>query len=398
LHDHPGAAYYAILSDMYEENLGFVIGIQEAVTGLGYMIGPLMGAGLYSWGGFRLPFMTLGACPFVICLLLPALLRDARNFEHEYDPNPQLPSCEPSPTSSVYSSPRMVTAKLLSPPRAAQAPAPGPAAAPAWRRVLTLPFVYVALGTTLATCGFAFVEPVLSEHLMAALGVSTSVAGVLMGVPSVTYIVSAPIGGWLGEKVGYRPVMFGGFVGFALALFLIGPAPVIPAGVAHALRWPIQVLALALLGMGSAFGTITTLPDMQRSAGPGTTDITASLFNNVFVPSGEVLGPLRGGGLTQLLGLPRAAVCLGWGLAAYAAVLLALHVTGHMSWRHHREGGGSLSRAGSQRSLREGAGVALPEAKGEDTEIGSPVSVNNVYVSFKDDMDTVYAAKPSRLQ
>ena len=30
-----GATYYAILSDMYHSNLGLIIGIQEAVTGLG---------------------------------------------------------------------------------------------------------------------------------------------------------------------------------------------------------------------------------------------------------------------------------------------------------------------------------------------------------------------------
>lgn len=30
-----GATYYAILSDMYHSNLGLIMGIQEAVTGLG---------------------------------------------------------------------------------------------------------------------------------------------------------------------------------------------------------------------------------------------------------------------------------------------------------------------------------------------------------------------------
>ena len=29
-----------------------------------------------------------------------------------------------------------------------------------------------------------------------------------MGIPSVTYIIAAPLGGWLGEKMGYRPILF----------------------------------------------------------------------------------------------------------------------------------------------------------------------------------------------
>lgn len=49
-----------------------------------------------------------------------------------------------------------------------------------------------------------------------------------------------------------------------------------------------QVGALAMLGVGSAFGTITTMPDLKHIAGPGTTDDVACIFNNVLVPAGEV--------------------------------------------------------------------------------------------------------------
>jgi len=37
--------------------------------------------------------------------------------------------------------------------------------------VASFPFFYIALGTTLATSGFSFVEPVLSENLMTTLNV-----------------------------------------------------------------------------------------------------------------------------------------------------------------------------------------------------------------------------------
>lgn len=46
-----------------------------------------------------------------------------------------------------------------------------------------------------------------------------------------------------------------------------------------------------MLGVGSAFGTITTMPDLKHIAGPGTTDDVACIFNNVLVPAGEVRPP-----------------------------------------------------------------------------------------------------------
>jgi MFS family permease len=258
---------------MYHENLGFVIGVQEAVTGLGYMVGPCLGAALYSLGGFKLPFIVLGVCPLAVLVMLPPLLRDAHNFE----PNHQLeygslPMCEDE----------------VNPGGETKAESGSEESPPTLGQVLTLPFVYVALGTTLATCGFAFVEPVLSEHLMKQLGVSTSISGLLMGVPSIAYIVAAPFGGWLGEVCGYRPVIFAGFVIFAVALALIGPVPAAALELSKPVMWAVEVTALVLLGLGSAFGSITTLPDMKYTAGPGTTDLVAGLFNNVFVPAGEV--------------------------------------------------------------------------------------------------------------
>lgn len=168
-----GATYYAILSDMYTDNLGFVIGIQEAVTGLGYMVGPMLGAGLYSLGGFRLPFLILGFFPLAVCLMLPPLLRDAHNF----DPSHNIPYTSPSifgedddtslSTSTLDADGKPTSSlSLQDPPLSARL---GKKSSP----YLSFPFIYVSLGTTLATCGFAFLEPVLSEHLMNTLHVST---------------------------------------------------------------------------------------------------------------------------------------------------------------------------------------------------------------------------------
>jgi len=236
-----GATYYAILSDMYVENLSFIIGIQEAVTGLGYMVGPMLGAALYSLGGFRMPFIVLSAFPLAVLVMLPPLLRTGHNF----DPNNQLSY---KATSLFHHDEKqhykhhgswgeftMLEQKEEGPETSSAA------AVSISSRVLSVPFVVVALGGTLATCGFAFVEPVLSEHLMVQLEVTASTSGMLMGIPSVSYIIAAPVAGWLGERWGYRPVLFTGCCLFALAMALMGPSPLLPVVLTLSERWAIQV-------------------------------------------------------------------------------------------------------------------------------------------------------------
>ena len=47
------------------------MGMFEAATGLGFLIGPLIGAGLYSLGGYILPFYGLSA---IFIVFLPLLI------------------------------------------------------------------------------------------------------------------------------------------------------------------------------------------------------------------------------------------------------------------------------------------------------------------------------------
>ena len=50
------------------------MGLFEAATGLGFLFGPLIGAGLYSIGGYILPFYGLSA---VYIVFLPLIIYTA---------------------------------------------------------------------------------------------------------------------------------------------------------------------------------------------------------------------------------------------------------------------------------------------------------------------------------
>ena len=61
---------FAILSDMWPDNTGKVMGTAELVAGSSYAVGPIVGGFLFEIGGFRLPFLCQGALPMIVMLVL----------------------------------------------------------------------------------------------------------------------------------------------------------------------------------------------------------------------------------------------------------------------------------------------------------------------------------------
>jgi MFS family permease len=66
----------AIITSLFAEQKELYIGILEAGVGIGLLLGPLLGAFLYSIGGFILPFWTVAG----ICLALYPLLLHTVKF------------------------------------------------------------------------------------------------------------------------------------------------------------------------------------------------------------------------------------------------------------------------------------------------------------------------------
>ena len=52
---------FAISAKSFPGRIATIVGIMETFAGLGYTAGPLIGAVLYEWGGFKLPFFALGS-------------------------------------------------------------------------------------------------------------------------------------------------------------------------------------------------------------------------------------------------------------------------------------------------------------------------------------------------
>ena len=51
---------YSISTNFYPENKETMIGYIEAVTGIGFILGPLLGSFLFYFGGYRFIFFSVG--------------------------------------------------------------------------------------------------------------------------------------------------------------------------------------------------------------------------------------------------------------------------------------------------------------------------------------------------
>ena len=67
---------YSISTNFYPENKETMIGYIEAVTGIGFILGPLLGSFLFYIGGYRFIFFSVGTLfifmsQFVKCIFTP---------------------------------------------------------------------------------------------------------------------------------------------------------------------------------------------------------------------------------------------------------------------------------------------------------------------------------------
>ncbi len=133
--------------------------------------------------------------------------------------------------------------------------------------------------------------PVLVEGLAGTGEGLASAIGLVMGVAALVGALASPAGGWLGDRIGFRPVLVASLVAGGVASALM---PAMPS---------IALLALAAVALGAAFATTgamvfsllaTEVPSERRSA----------TLNLVYLPLyvAGIIGPAVGGGLAAAAG------------------------------------------------------------------------------------------------
>lgn len=156
--------------------------------------------------------------------------------------------------------------------------------------------------------------PVLVEGLVGTGPGLASGIGLVMGVAALVGALASPAGGWLGDRVGYQPVLLVALVAGGAASAVMPAMPTL------------ELLAIAALVLGAAFATTgamvfsmlaTDVPSERRSA----------TLNLVYLPLyvAGVIGPALGGGLAAVTGAGGPFVA---GAAVFLAGALAIALVG----------------------------------------------------------------------
>ncbi len=158
--------------------------------------------------------------------------------------------------------------------------------------------------------GYGMVQPII-PFLITKLGASGSDLGILASVYAAMQLVCAPLWGTLSDRIGRKPVLLVGVLGYAIAMFIFGLAT--RFWMLFVARTFSGVLSSAVMPTSMAYLS-DHLPEQERSGAIGKLGAAIGV--------GVVLGPLLSGFLsTSSLSLP---FFVGSGLAALALVLIYL--------------------------------------------------------------------------
>lgn len=156
--------------------------------------------------------------------------------------------------------------------------------------------------------GYGMIQPII-PFLITALGASGSDLGVLSSVYAAMQLVCAPLWGTLSDRIGRKPVILIGVLGYAIAMFIFGLAT--QFWMLFVARTFSGVLSSAVMPTAMAYMS-DNLPENERSGAMGKLGAAVGV--------GVVLGPLLAGFLsTNSLSLPFFA---GSGLATLALLLI----------------------------------------------------------------------------
>ena len=289
--------------------LGTAMGLQETAAGVGFVLGPPIGALLADASGFAAPFMLIGVAIAMLLGLFPSALASAHDSAAAGEAG----------------------AKGTHAPHGA---VPAPVAEPPWSALATRPIIIAGAATALVGTAFGTIVPTLAPHLAHVLALTTTTrVGLAYVIPAAIYGAACPLAGAAADRHGYCRVMRLGFLALALAFVMMGPLPPLAAlfaldsedaaGTPRAWVW--AMTAMVLFGSGAAAAFVPTMPAMERGAsravGPAGTEAVAGLYWTLYF-FGEGVGPFFGSALVNGCGPGWGYGIIGTALAAFALLNL----------------------------------------------------------------------------
>jgi MFS family permease len=255
----------------------------EAVAGLAYVVGPVVGGLLFSEVGFQWTLMILASLHIIVLALVPVLLKglsvcDKRTNDDpgENDDNNETPPRD------------------------------------AWKILSAEKVVWVAaVANTLAYGALSFYDIAISPQLERTLGLGARGRGFIYFIPCVIYTCLSPLNGEICRRLGTRRFLVIGCLIWAVALIACGPSPPLAGLGERRYEWGMVSFAMIIYGfamvpvlqaplamMSNHFGLSSsvsesrlTLDDAEKV---GVEDAISAIMAGT-LSLGCTLGPILGG-------------------------------------------------------------------------------------------------------
>jgi MFS family permease len=158
--------------------------------------------------------------------------------------------------------------------------------------------------------------PVLVSHINGPAGEASAI-GLVIGAAALFGALVGPVGGWLGDRVGYRPVLVAALIGTGFASLLMPVAP------------SVAILALVALAAAALYATVAPMV-FALLATEVDPDRRSQTLNLVYLPLyiGGIVGPVVASQVVKA------------GLAAPFVLAAAVYVAGGLLIATRRVGGG----------------------------------------------------------
>ena len=272
---------YAIVPILYPDSVQSKIGGLEALTGLGFMVGPFIGAGLFELGGYVAPFFTFAG---LFAISLPLSWYSI--------PSDEILDKEVQKLVEKLGGPQKLQKKQL----------------PVSKFIFNRKILATYIVFSMCSINIAYLGPILVGH-MSTFGVSPSQTGMIYVFGSLGYIVTIKIiTMYLVKKVDRKILIIIGIVIAMVSQILVGPEP-------HLFEhWLVlNIVGQFLYGPSNAFQYIPMIPELIMlgkevfvNDNEGVGDLAAGTFQ-AGVALGQGIGPLLGGFLQDNLDFYKAA-------------------------------------------------------------------------------------------
>ncbi|KAL9988691.1 hypothetical protein ACROYT_G003165 [Oculina patagonica] len=299
-------AAMSIVIEEFPDRLGMASGIVETSIGVGFFLGPALGGGLYTVGGFQLSFVVLGcsmiaAIPVLFCVLSRCGVHSGKIPDQEKASFPII-------------------------------------------EALKIPAVLMA-AVCFTTAGITqgYLDPILGLHLEEMMNLNATQIGLVFLVFAVVYTLVTPLAGWIGDKTQcHRWLTVAGYIGSGFGSFLLGPAPFLTFFLPTKRVWFV-CLSMAIMGFSSGTFFVQLMPDLvkvMRDKGMPDNSATRGVISSILIGMvnlGATIGPTLAGIIDQHIGFQWAMVVLGsisFSQAIVLVVFTLLEGTEAGRWRN----------------------------------------------------------------